>query len=641
MVKKYFSWREVNSFYLIFFVLFFGYQQNVFAQYVDVAITGAPVNTGNVQVFPASSSAKPEIVNVRATIVSGTGLFTKSGDNLRFLHTDDTDVEVVLEFLDNTNTRVTGNFSYIIADIDAPESVFIPCSDRVAFIRAEEDIALSEIAGGILADGLVQAGGVNQLDAQFSYLNVDVVNFTMRANVTSTGINWVKNVDLNLNNFGLDNPSGASLSVIVCSNSDIDNDGETDLNDLDDDNDGILDVDEAGAFNPVGDEDGDTVPNYLDLNDDGNAGDGSNTNYTDANNDGIPDVFDTDNDGVPNHFDTDSDNDGCFDAIEGDETVTASQLDSVGAIDIATQGGIDSDGVPQLVNSNGQGQGGGNEIVATEVALDASALIDVTQQTGNGLNFTITSASATNTTDYTGSLPNYSGPSVTDVSGTLVYQWQEDGVNLSNTGVYLGTNTSTLTISDVTGLNGKVYNLIVTHPNNTCVDIQNSATLTVFDPCTDGATAGTVTSNDPDADGINNVCDLDDDNDGILDADECVFIKLKPTDLFPEPGGSATMFSVVNEDISDLFNLPPNSLFVTITNGATNPSGGAWIANAGTGAGTFEFSGPYSDFLFVTAAHGGSLGDGVQDGFESLDLVEFKLDSPLASDFISFNSGSN
>jgi hypothetical protein len=38
--------------------------------------------------------------------------------------------------------------------------------------------------------------------------------------------------------------------------------------------------------------------------------------------------------------------------------------------------------------------------------------------------------------------------------------------------------------------------------------------------CTDGATAGTVTANDPDADGINNVCDLDDDNDGILDSDE-------------------------------------------------------------------------------------------------------------------------
>jgi hypothetical protein len=39
--------------------------------------------------------------------------------------------------------------------------------------------------------------------------------------------------------------------------------------------------------------------------------------------------------------------------------------------------------------------------------------------------------------------------------------------------------------------------------------------------CTDGATVGIVTVNDPDADGINNACDLDDDNDGILDSVEC------------------------------------------------------------------------------------------------------------------------
>jgi len=44
--------------------------------------------------------------------------------------------------------------------------------------------------------------------------------------------------------------------------------------------------------------------------------------------------------------------------------------------------------------------------------------------------------------------------------------------------------------------------------------------MVIFDPCTDGATSGTPTANDPDGDGFNNVCDLDDDNDGILDKDE-------------------------------------------------------------------------------------------------------------------------
>ncbi len=48
-----------------------------------------------------------------------------------------------------------------------------------------------------------------------------------------------------------------------------------------------------------------------------------------------------------------------------------------------------------------------------------------------------------------------------------------------------------------------------------------TVTITVeINSCTDGATIGTPTANDPDADGINNICDLDDDNDGILDTDE-------------------------------------------------------------------------------------------------------------------------
>ncbi|WP_240487997.1 PA14 domain-containing protein, partial [Polaribacter vadi] len=47
-----------------------------------------------------------------------------------------------------------------------------------------------------------------------------------------------------------------------------------------------------------------------------------------------------------------------------------------------------------------------------------------------------------------------------------------------------------------------------------------TVTPVVSNPCTDGATVGVVTANDPDADGINNICDLDDDNDGILDVNE-------------------------------------------------------------------------------------------------------------------------
>ncbi|WP_435262222.1 CshA/CshB family fibrillar adhesin-related protein [Tenacibaculum sp. nBUS_03] len=298
-------------------------------------------------------------------------------------------------------------------------------------------------------------------------------------------------------------------------------------------------------------------------------------------------VCDTDRDQVLDHLDLDSDNDGCPDAIEADEGVTIGQLDGNNRIDIINQGGVDADGVPNIVNTGGiadgtnndQGQGvTGNEIIAITASVDATALVNQSVATLSSTSFTITSVTATSTSDYSGTAPttspNYSGPSATDASGTLVYQWQEDGVNLSNTGVYSGTNTSTLNISNVNGLDGKVYNLIVTHLNNSCINIQNSATLTVFDTCTDGAIVGTVTPNDPDADGINNVCDLDSDNDGILDTVEnnCTnsisyeFYDLVPSgntvDNIPTTGALSTG-TVTNFDVDALFaSIPsPGSTF--------------------------------------------------------------------------------
>lgn len=68
---------------------------------------------------------------------------------------------------------------------------------------------------------------------------------------------------------------------------------------------------------------------------------------------------DTDEDGTPDHLDLDSDNDGCADALEGDENVIASQLTSN-----RISGTVDANGVPNLVNAGGaadigsdQGQG--------------------------------------------------------------------------------------------------------------------------------------------------------------------------------------------------------------------------------------------------------------------------------------------
>ncbi|MEE3999340.1 proprotein convertase P-domain-containing protein, partial [Tenacibaculum sp. FZY0031] len=81
---------------------------------------------------------------------------------------------------------------------------------------------------------------------------------------------------------------------------------------------------------------------------------------------------DTDNDNIPDYLDTDSDGDGCFDAIEGNEDVDISDLSS-GRI----TGGVDSDGVPNIVNSGGSADGTNNtqgQGVGTSATANADAV---------------------------------------------------------------------------------------------------------------------------------------------------------------------------------------------------------------------------------------------------------------------------
>ncbi|MCI2230253.1 DUF11 domain-containing protein [Polaribacter sp. MSW13] len=150
----------------------------------------------------------------------------------------------------------------------------------------------------------------------------------------------------------------SSLTVPNC---DIDNDSYSDNVDLDDDNDGILDTVELGSFDPDGDHDGDSVPDYIDPQFPG---------FIDINSDGVDDRFDYDLDGIMNHWDTDSDNDGCPDAIEGAGNVQLTQLTAFSG---GSNGGSsynlgvvsDAEGNP-IFNSIGYQQG------TTTAVLDAN-----------------------------------------------------------------------------------------------------------------------------------------------------------------------------------------------------------------------------------------------------------------------------
>ncbi len=134
---------------------------------------------------------------------------------------------------------------------------------------------------------------------------------------------------------------------------DTDNDGLADhldsdginTNDTDSDGDGIPDIVEGTA-----DTDGDGTPDNLDTDSDGDGIDDSvegpvdsdedgigNFRDTDSDGDGIPDadegIIDSDSDNVPNYIDTDSDNDTILDADEG-------QIDT------------DADGLPNYIDTD-------------------------------------------------------------------------------------------------------------------------------------------------------------------------------------------------------------------------------------------------------------------------------------------------
>ena len=122
-------------------------------------------------------------------------------------------------------------------------------------------------------------------------------------------------------------------------NGDNDGDGVANTIDLDDDDDGILDIDEGNGVDPGADADGDNIPNFSDITFPG---------YVDANGDNVNDNFDADLDGIPNHLDTDSDNDGIPDIIEAGGS--ALDLNGDGVVDNLQDS--DGDGLKDVVDNS-------------------------------------------------------------------------------------------------------------------------------------------------------------------------------------------------------------------------------------------------------------------------------------------------
>ncbi|MBL4744978.1 MAG: hypothetical protein JKY08_01280, partial [Flavobacteriaceae bacterium] len=296
---------------------------------------------------------------------------------------------------------------------------------------------------------------------------------------------------------------------------DPDGDGINNVCDLDDDNDGIVDSEENILnTNPDIDADGDGVPLYLD--DDDNDASVGDVNML------IENGFDTDNDGLANHLDLDADNDGIYDVIEAGGI----DLNSDGKADDLDGVYSDTGGIPDTAN----------------FGLDPINTVDETAS--NFLNI--------------------------DSDGDSCFDTNEAYNNASTDTNSDGTFAGLITNTEI-----DVYGLVVgasyVTPSNsyTTVDYKNSVCYVEY--CTEDAGI------DTDNDGVNDICDLDIDNDGILNSEEA---------CHSLHWGTAPLTWVAGEDVGSITIPGTIEMSIEITTtalGNLDIYGGTNVDLAGTG----------------------------------------------------------
>lgn len=276
---------------------------------------------------------------------TATGTFSSDG-NIASLNTDaGGQIDVIWKFVETgTNNPVPVLASWTIGDIDSV--VDTPAS----FIEAVE-VSTATLFGyqlnspsAIVPDTsdpnvILFPGGDNNSDTPTPG---DATRDTAKvqldfAGTSEAGISYIATGGGRIFRH---NGAGPDISSPTCTGvSDHDGDGIPDIDDPDDDNDGITDIVEGD-----GDTDGDGIPDYKDL---------------DSDNDGIGDVTedgasngtaDFDGDGTPNYIDLDADGDKILDADESGHAATATAgvipgpygpngwADSVDTVDDETDG---------------------------------------------------------------------------------------------------------------------------------------------------------------------------------------------------------------------------------------------------------------------------------------------------------------
>ncbi len=322
---------------------------------------------------------------------------------------------------------------------------------------------------------------------------------------------------------------------------DSDGDGKFDaVNDLDDDNDGILDTVESGGVDPDTDTDGDNVPLYLD-DDDNNAAIG------DVNN-AVESTFDNDGDGIANHLDDDSDGDMCSDANEAYNLETAD----------ADGNGYFGTGNPPATNSDGTVIGASYSTPIDTNANLTQDFLEIGPNTDNDANL-----NGCDPDDDNDGNPDVTDPN--DVTATAnndlltVVEGTTATVNvLTNDDFVPGVNTS-ITQTGGTAMGTVAFDPLTGELDYTPAAGEEGTTVTViYQVCHTGvapnvcedATVNITVQTDTDDDGTPDVTDTDDDNDGNPDvSDPNPLVPTTMDDLLSVvEGATATVNVLTNDD---------------------------------------------------------------------------------------------
>ncbi len=316
---------------------------------------------------------------------------------------------------------------------------------------------------------------------------------------------------------------------------DIDNDGVLDNPLVDADGDGIPDSGDTNdgvygdpQIDAVRDTDGDTVPDYRDLDSDNDSindilesgngaadtdGDGVADNpTTDTDGDGVPDSIDTnvnafgdpdaallpdaDADGTPDVRETDSNNDGTNDIV--DNGFGGLDTNGDGVIDVATD--LDGDGIPDVTDGS-NGFGGGSDLGLPDLDLDGIADINDIDDDNDGIPDTVEQATAINGGDTDGDgIPDERD---LDADGDGISDIVESGLTPAQIAIFDADNDGVIDAAVPVGVNG-LADAIET----------DDTTVALLDQDGDGNANGPV---DTDNDSHPDFQDLDADNDGIHD----------------------------------------------------------------------------------------------------------------------------